>query len=263
MRTKIVYVVCLLTLFLLTLCFQVAKERAASSIMSNSIDNIIYDMQPPHEGIPRGVPSSYDWVLGPRLGKGNNPGNFQAAIAWGQLYEASEGNPASNTRVQFKDIKMYMLSKRNGRWRLLQNSRQVHGAAYREDFIEDINRPADIRLEQDGTISVKAGGGYNFHFWPQSGRVAIAPSDVGGIFTTVQARLIVDDPAKPLDLDRARYLLSMGGDYWLNLTTFKDRSRPTAGDIAIGKFKYVTAEWKSFNMITLSPAKVRKNPPPL
>ncbi|MBH8576634.1 hypothetical protein I8752_27325 [Nostocaceae cyanobacterium CENA369] len=67
------------------------------------------------------------------------------------------------------------------------------------------------------SISVKTGNGYNFHFWPP-GRASINPIDVMGMFTTVQARLVVDDFNKPDDRSKARYILSMGGDYWFNLT---------------------------------------------
>jgi hypothetical protein len=182
--------------------------------------------------------------------------------AWGQLYEAATGNPATNTRVQIRNIRAYMLSQRDGQWHPLQSSIKVEGAAYREDFAGDVNRPADIRYEPDGSISVKAGDGYNFHFWPATGRASIDPNDVAGILTTVQARLVIDNPQQANDIALARYVLSMGGDYWLNLTAGWD-NWTTNGDIGIGKFKYVTAEWRAFNMSTLSSAQISQNPPPL
>lgn len=228
----------------------------------NSIATIIYDMTPPHEGKIRGIPKSVDWVLRPRVGMGSNSEGFKAMTAWGQLYEDSQGNPATNSRVQIKNIQAYMLSKRDGKWHLLQSSKIVDGDAYREDYVGNINKPADIRKESDGSISVKAGQGYNFHFWSANGRVSIDPNDVDGIFTTVQARLVTDNPQQPDDRSTARYLLSMGGDYWLNLTTQWDQWA-TNGDIGIGKFKYVTPNWQAFNMITLSPTKIRQNPPPI
>ncbi|BAY13943.1 hypothetical protein NIES2098_71410 [Calothrix sp. NIES-2098] len=36
-------------------------------------------MQPPHEGMPHGVPKSYDWATQPRVGS-NNPKKFTATI---------------------------------------------------------------------------------------------------------------------------------------------------------------------------------------
>lgn len=239
---------------------QNANKNALSAI--DSIQTIVDDMQPPHEGVPHGVPKSYNWALGPRVGMGNNPQGFKAMIAWGQLYEAATGNFAINTRVQIKDIEAYVLSKQDSKWYLLQSSRRVEGNAYREDFVDDINIPADVRYEQYGSISVKPGKGDNFHFWCATGKTPIDPNNISGIFTTVQARLVVDNPQKPDDLDSARYLLSMGGDYWLNLTAKWDNGKTNA-DIGIGKFKYVKKEWQAFNMTTLSPEAIGRNPPPI
>ncbi|WP_341531898.1 hypothetical protein [Nostoc sp. UHCC 0302] len=182
-------------------------------------------------------------------------------MAWGQLYEAAEGNTAANTRVQIKNIQAYMLSKKEKKWYCLQSSTAVEGAAYREDFTENQSQTADIRYEQDGSISVKAGNGYNFHFWCPGDRVTIDPCDVAGIFTTVQARLVLDNTEGEDDRSKALYLLSMGGDYWLDLAS--KWSECTVDDIAIGKFKYVTEEWKSFNMSTLTSDQICQNPPPL
>ena len=228
----------------------------------NSVETIIYDMKPPHEGRPRGVPSNYNWAFAPRVGMGNNPQGFKAMIAWGQLYEAAEGNPATNTRVQIENIQAYILSKKEGRWHSYQSSKLVAGAAYREDYTGDVSKPADLRYEQDGSISVKAGGGYNFHFWNADGRVEIDPNDIGGVYTTVQARLVIDNLQKPDDRSQARYLLSMGGDYWLDLTAPWDNGQTNA-DIAIGKFKYVKQRWQAFNTNTLAPNQIRRNPPPI
>ena len=69
-----------------------------------SLEEIISDMTEPHEGRPHGVPSNYDWALKPRRGAETPPETWNAAIAWGQLYEWIEGNPATNTRVQIRDL---------------------------------------------------------------------------------------------------------------------------------------------------------------
>ena len=251
----------LLSIAVVLLCCFSPKVDAYYKKKINSITTIIYDMTPPHEGMPHGVPTSYNWASKPRVGWGNNPQGFKAMTAWGQLYEAATGNPATNSRVQIRNIKAYMLSQQDGKWYLLQSSMSVQGAAYREDFAGNVSRAANIRYEPDGSVSVKAGQGYNFHFW-SPGRASINPNDVGGIFTTVQARLVIDNPQRADDRTKARYVLSMGGDYWLNLTANWNNWK-TNGDIGIGKFKYVTAKWRAFNMTTLSSAQIRQNPPPL
>ena len=228
----------------------------------NSLQTVIDDMNLPHEGKPHGVPLNYDWAVRPRVGMGNDPGTFRAMTAWGQVYEDASGNPAANSRVQIKNMRAYLLSKKDGRWHVLQSCRKVEGAAYREDFAGDVNRPPDIRQEPDTTVSVTVGGGTNYHFWPSTGRASIDPADVGGIFTTVRARLIMDDSTGTDDRATARYLLSMGGDYWLSLSAQWDNFK-TNGDIGIGRFKYVRSEWRAFNMTTLTAAELRRNPPPL
>lgn len=261
MRVKKIYILLALIVILLV---GYSEQQANTSIFRtvNSTQTIIDDMQPPHEGIPHGVPKNYNWAFGPRVGMGNNPQRFRSMTAWGQLYEAATGNLASNTRIQIRDIKAYVLSKRDRKWHLLQSSKTVDGNAYQEDFAGDINKPADVRREKDGSIAVKVSKGYNYHFWCSCDKVLIDPNNISGIFTTVQARLVVDNRQKPDDRAQARYLLSMGGDYWLNLTAKWDNGKTNA-DIGIGKFKYVKNQWQAFNMTTLSPADIRRNPPPM
>ena len=192
----------------------------------------------------------------------NNPGNFTAVLAWGQFYEAAEGNPATNTRVEICNIKTYILSKKNSQWRLVQNSKTVYGDLFYENFADDFSKKVDIRIEPSECISATAGDGFVFHFWVSDGRATIDPNDIAGVYTTVQARLVIDDPNKPDDRDQARYLLNMGADYWLDLTAERDNFK-TNGDAGFGRFKYVTIDWQAFNMITLSAKKVRNNPPPV
>ena len=250
-------------LFTIVICYCFSYRIDARNFKPiNSIETIIYDMSSTHEGTPSGVPSDLHWASEPRVGMGNKPKGFKAMTAWGQLYEAAEGNPAINTRVQIKNIQAYMLSKQDCKWHLLHSSKKVDGAAYREDYVDDVHKPADIRHDTEDSISVKLERGYNYHFWTTNGRASIEPNDIIGIFTTVQARLILDNTQKADDRSKARYLLSMGGDYWLNSTAEWD-NWTTNGDIGIGKFKYVETKWQAFNMATLSPEEIRQNPPPL
>ena len=260
------YSLLLIPVLLLAACGGQSSPRASVPVpttnavdIPNSIDTIVNDMKLPHEGLPHGVPTSYGWEAKPEIEMGNSPGTFQAMVPWGQLYEDTQGNPATNTRVQIRNIQAYMLSKQDGKWHLLTQSLLVQGAAYVEDFSNDTNKPANVRTESDGSISVTAGGGYNFHFWAPN-RVTIDPNDIAGIFTTVQARLVVNNASLPDDRNKARYLLDMGGDYWLSLTAQWDNFK-TNGGIAIGRFKYVKPGWQSFNMTTLPEAAIRSNPP--
>ena len=73
---------------------------------------------------------------------------------------------------------------------------------------------------------------------------------------------MLDDPAKPDDRDQARYLLSVGGDYWSSRRASWYFWKTNRG-MAVGRFKYVKSDWRAFNMTTLSPDELRRNPPPL
>jgi hypothetical protein len=227
----------------------------------NSIETIISDMQPPHDEKPHGVPESYDWATGPRLGYGSDPGDFRAIIPWGQVYECASGNTATNTRVHLRGLSLYILSKRTGEWQEVQRNAPIRGAAYREDFKEDLNKPASERLEPEGGLSITAGEGYNYHFFSE--RESIDPEDIAGVFSSVQARLVTNDSQESDDRDQACYLLSMGADYWRDLSAPWKADFSNNGDVAIGKFKRITSEWQAFNMTTLSTDDLLHKPPPI
>ena len=221
----------------------------------NSVDSIIGDMTLPGDGKLHGVPPNYSWAsCKGGVDDPNDSRGFSAATGWGQLYEDAAGNPSPGTRVQLRNMKTYVLSKSTGKWNLLQSSNSVSGAAFIENYSNNTNKPADIRNEGDG-ISVTAGGGYNFHFWPNGPRANINASDLGGLLITVQARTIGNDAPN------AKYLLNVGGDWWLNTTAGWDNFK-TNGGIGGGRCKAVKPEWQSFNMTTLSPDEIRTNPPP-
>jgi hypothetical protein len=219
-------------------------------------------MQGKNEGYPHGVPLSYQWANGPVVVMGNHSNGWQAITSWGAVYVDSKGNPATNTRVNIRNMQTYFLQQSSGKWLSLQNTSTPTGAAYREDFSGDINRPADLRLESDGSISATAGEGYNFHFYP-AGRASIDPNDIGGIVVVLEARLIVADPAKPDDRTSARYLCGGGADYYPALAGGWPGNASFNPGVAIGKMKYVQNDWRSFAMTTLTQAQLRSNPPPV
>lgn len=231
----------------------------------NSVQQIIDDYSLPHEGFPHGVPAYYDWYAAPRTGWGNTPfSEWHAMTAWGQLYEDAKGNPATNTRVQIKDIYAWYLSKKDLNWHLWQFAKLPDGSAFAEDFGGNYSKPADIRNESSGGISVTAGDGFNFHYWPSSGRALIADnSDIKGVFTTCKTRLIINDIHQPDDRATARYLLGMGADYWRDQTAGWSADWSNNGDIGIGRFNYVTIDWRSVNMTTITSEELLQYPPPL
>jgi Ca2+-binding RTX toxin-like protein len=229
----------------------------------NLADLLISDMTLAGEGKPHGVPDYYGWSIKPRIYKGNDPGDFQAMIAWGQVYEEAGGNPATNSRVQLQNIQTFILSKSTGQWVKIQDSQAVDGAAFRENYVGNVNRPANGIKLPDGSIAVTAGQGFNYHFWPASGKIEIDPNDIAGIVTSVEARLVVADPSQPDDRNSANYVLNMGGDYWRNTSVPWNGLDVNNSEIGQGRFKYVTSEWQTFSMSTLNANLLLNNPPPI
>jgi hypothetical protein len=229
---------------------------------SSVATQIFADMTGQNEAFPHGVPSSWDFAQGPVLTMGNNAQGWKAIEAWGVLYVPTSGNPATNTRVNIRNMQTYFLSKSTGKWLLLQNTSDPDGADYYEDFSGDANFPADVRTEPDGSISAKTTAGYVFHFYP-SDRASINPNDIGGIVTTVEARLIVDNSAKPDDRSVAKFLVGSGADYYPALTGSWPGSATFDPGVGNGKLKFVDTDWRSFSMTTCTLAQLQSNPPPV
>ena len=234
---------------------------AVSEVVPNTLAQIRDDMLLPHEAAPRGVPETLDWYSGPRRGYGNHPPkDWSATITWGQVYAAANSTPPENTRFQIKNLRTWYLSKASGNWVNWQTSSRVDGANYAEDFQQDRNEPADLRPEAEG-VSATVRPGTNFHFWPEEGRVTMDPADIEAVWTAIDARLILQDSSKRDDRAEARLLLSAGADYWLNLSAPWDEWK-TNGDVGIGRFRFLTPDWQTFNMHTMSDSILANYPPP-
>ena len=220
---------------------------------------LAHDMVGQHAGRMHGVPSSYNWATRPRVGVGNHPARhgFHAVSAWGQVYEDAGGSPARNVRVACRDISLWILSRRTGRWRHANASRRVNGANYLEDFSGGV-KPADLRQEPHGAVSATLGAGYNFHLYSTRARAPIDPADVAGVVSVYSARVVMDDPEGPDERHLARYLASAGADYWLDRDV--EVASGTVADVGIGKARYLDSEWLTLSMSTLPLRKLGKHP---
>jgi hypothetical protein len=238
----------------------------SSKSSSFDVTSVLGDMTLPNDGYPSGVPSYYSWYSKAEIGYGNNmPKDWNAFTSWGQVYVEQGWNPsaASNTRVQIRNQEAWYLSKSTGQWRLLQKVTRVDGAAFREDFSNNTAQPADVRDETNngGGISVTAGNGWNFHFW--TNRVNLDPNDIKGIYTQVQARLVLKNPDGMDDRASSRYLVNDGADYWRSLTAPWAADWSNNGGVASGRLKFVKNNWQNFSMTTLSATELSQNPPPI
>lgn len=247
----------------LAVCTLLASP-AWAEVCPPAVAALFRDMALPHAAMPSGVPDYYDWAQAPRLGYGNDPGRFGAFIAWGQVYAAAGGSPATNTRVEIRNLRGMVLDAAGTTWRQMHPPGPLDGGAFREDFVDNTSVDADLRPAADDGVSVLLSPQRNYHFWPYSSRVPIGPAGIGGIVVTVQARLIVDDPALPDDREQARLMMSVGADYWRDVTVnWDDSGEVVSGDAAIGRFGFITPDWQTFTMTTLPEDVLCANPPPL
>src|SRR5881227_2798995 len=235
-----------------------AGRHTISGVGISLAQQLASDMQGKNEGRPHGVPASYLWAQGPVTVMGNNANGWHAITAWGVVQEAAEGNRARNARVNIRNMQCLLLRKADHNWVVLQHTNVPDGAAYVEDYSGNANRPADIRSEPDGSISVTAGAGYNFHFYARE-RASIDPNDIEGLVTSFEARLIVGDPNKPDDRPLARYLASSGADYYPALSGPWPGTLTFNPGVACGKLKYVSGNWRRFAMTTLTVDQLTQN----
>lgn len=218
------------------------------------------DMTLPHEGIPAGIDA--DWAKKPRVGMRQLPEGWNSATMWGQIYPEKGAGLPKNVRVQIREPRLWALSRKTGKWTLVQSSKSVEGACYRLDFSEDANIPADFRKEPGGSTSILMAPKHNFHFWPTQGRVVMERSDVAAMASAFSARLVLDDPKGVDERSRARLFGSCGGDFWRTVDAQWKADWSSNGDWAISRFKRLTKEWKSFYATNAEAEVFEKSPPP-
>ena len=74
---------------------------------------------------------------------------------------------------------------------------------------------------------------------------------------------MLDDLTKPDDRASAHYLAGGGGDYWASQDASWKSDWSANGGINGGRMKFVTNNFQSFSMETLSATQMELNPPPL
>ena len=271
-----------------------AGHRSASTTL-NSADTIVGDMGLMNDTHLPGIPDNYGWSRGPGyVFMGNAPRGtntppwwkvdearyksdawWKAALPWFVLFDGA-GNDASNTRVQVRDMKLYIKSRKSRTWKLLSHSAGVDGANYPKSLQgEDVTTP-DVRTEADGSTSIRPPGGDRvFHGWGR-GMADIDGPDVAAVFVTLQARLVKDESGGRDDRASAKYLIHVGGDYYPERSTRVSDLAPAYyfPGIGVSRAKLVSSEWQAFNFATidaavqdpggsLSEAEFRSDPPPL
>jgi len=223
----------------------------------NTVDTIVADMTGDGDVEPRSP-----WTDGSATVEAGNDAPSWASdlTGWGEVYRDITDADDTNTKVEVRNMRVYLLSQSTGQWTLLNSTVDVGYGGYQEDY----SGSAPLEEEQttsDGGTAVKIPHGSVFHFWPSGGNVVpVDTDDIGGIFVAVQGRLVVADSSQPDDTATARYLLSLGADYYGNGMCCSEAD--PNGEVGGSRFKRVTTDWRWYNFTTIA-SQISSNPPPL
>ena len=221
----------------------------------------------PNDAHPDGVPNYYSWYTSAaQPGWGNDPRkDWNAVTAWGQVYAVEGFSPeqAPDTRVQLRNDQLWILSKSTNVWYRAQ-APGIQGGAFASDFGNNGATGVTTKDESanGGGISVTAGNGFNYHFWPGA-RATMNPYDIAGIYSKFEARLVEDVPGGVDDRSQAHYIASSGADYWRSVDAPFASDWSNNGGVGGGRFKTVTNDWQTYSYSSLAPSVIASNPPPL
>ena len=207
------------------------------------------------------MPSSYTQYTGPTVQEGNNPNGQTAIEWWAELFQGPNGNPAVNTLVDVELCGLYWLNSSTGQWTAatFNYPSGIGSDQFNPSYTVAYNNPIPLTVESDGTFALSTPGEVVTEMF-SANRLSINPNEMGGIVAILAARLIVANPSLPDDRDIASFLLDTGADYYPSVTGPGIQNNP---GVAGGKFKYVTVNWRSFAMTTMTAAQINSNPPPI
>ena len=270
-----------------------AAPSASGGATVNSLDVVVADMRLRNDFVLRGFEDrTAGWAVGPGYNQMGNVANTNNTPTWWKSSNPSllgipmrailpyvvllDGtqNSASNTRVQMRNMKLYIKSKSTGQWALFGTSPGLGGFNTPKATLFAGSEQENKRVNGDGSIEIKPPSNVNlaWHGWWNLGRVAIEPNDVDAVYVTLDARLTVDNTGIADDTNQAELGLQVGSDYYSDTGSTWSSVNPA---VALSRTKRITANWQSFNMMTfsdvgvqepgggISEASFRNAPPPL
>jgi hypothetical protein len=234
------------------------------------VETLISDMREMNDLPLKDVNPVYGFSKGPGyvLNGVNSRGNG-FLLPWFVQFEG-QGNGARNTRVQMRNLRLFIKSRSSGTWKRVFDSDTYEGIQCDQgsNYFE-CPQVGNISRNSEGASSLPLSG-LNLHGW-WGGREPINGGDIAAIVATLQARLITDPDRGGDDRSKAKYLIHVGADYY-SRNAPPDAVLPSVG---ISRAKLVTNDWQTFALSTLndvgkqepgggiSEAELRRNPPPL
>lgn len=225
-------------------------------------DPPVADMYGDSEEIPAGLVNKdgtpMGYALHPRIAYGNHPpADWHALVPWGEIYPSVKGSTATNTRVEIRNLRLFVRPAATGRWCLLQYTDVPVGAYYPASFANEVAFRGPQRQEPDVGLSFPMIPGRVFHFFAKQ-RVPIPAGGVTGVYADFEARKILDNPNGPDDRDQASIVANAGADYWQDLVVPGGHTLVTNGDAAISRFRLVGKSWQLYHMNTAAPGATQR-----
>ncbi len=252
-----------------------AAAPAAANGALTTIDQVIADTSAASEAMV--IDPRYDWqykpaitmyspagALIPSWWTGNRPTWSHNVLTWFTAYEA-QGNAATNSRVQIKNLRFYVLSESTRTWKHFDVKAAPAVDLWKYPFAP-AGGSSGVKNESSGGISIKPKYPNFHHGYGNS--VKISPQDVRAVFVAMEFRLAVDDSSKPDDRASAKYVVDTGGDYWPG-NGQGDWSLGYAPGMGNSRMLQATNDWRTSSMLVPNKAygatleEIRKNPPPL
>ena len=202
-----------------------------------------------HDAIPQGVPSSYDWAVGPRFGMANNPNGYQAVTGWGQVFTVKD-SPNKISRLELRKFRFLTCSLPGRVWKLLQ-SEPISGKQFRSDYLNNKSTdPLEIKVNGEST-TVSFQSGTAFHFWPSIGQIKLPNMNVCGVLVAVEARALPTIAVTDIkqSFNPSSILIGLGADYWRFQGSEWDNYKSNS-DVVIGQLKLLDSEWAWYGVTT-------------
>jgi hypothetical protein len=181
----------------------------------------ISDMERPSEAVP--IKPVFEWAFRPKITmraprgdaipqwwKGDRPIWTNAILSWFTLFEAQDNN-AQNSSVQVGSLRLFIYSKRDQRWSRIDVAPKPEVSLWEYPFrhVSDLKEQPSLAQTSKG---YKPAYPFFHHGWGNAKKID-AP-DVGAVFAAMEFRLSVIDSARPDDRDRAKFVVSVGADYY-------------------------------------------------
>jgi hypothetical protein len=208
---------------------------------------------------PRGDASPAYWTPSNLMYKSSAPWNVIAP--WFVIYPGvgHDALAATNYRVKISKIKLYILKKSSQQWeRINMDTDNPTWARNFEFDLKTSTAPMDAlnskKDPHEGTFSyVLDAESHPIH--GGLGKFPIDGTDVAAVYGDVTSELILDDPKGPDHRDSAQLLVSIGADYYPDMTTTVADYDPMryAPAVAISRYGLVGSLPRTHFFATIDP----------